>query len=179
MARKKGSKVAVFLWGFLGIMVTPILLHLSIQQAAAETDNFKLYRTITKIEYFVVGDEEGHVIGVYDSKGLSFHKNGEVATGMCKGRFDSRGGVASFQGYTFLYFEDGSSQFLKFKGEYKAVQGAKIGESEATFEYIKGTGRFEGIKGSGSFAGKQPLYPESFSGCYYYDFTGTYTLPQK
>ncbi|GAJ02953.1 unnamed protein product [marine sediment metagenome] len=123
------------------------------------------------MESIQVGDVKGHFVGMYEIKGLSSHKNGEVATYMDWGTFDS---IEGFKGYFVLTFEDGSTQWAKYQGTSKPAQGGKITLYEGTWKYIKGTDRFAGIEGSGSFTGKNFTPPDVV----YIDYAGTYTLPR-
>jgi len=52
---------------------------------------------------------------------------------------------------------------------------------KGTGQYINGTGRFEGIKGEVSFNGKYvtPYTKDETKGDAVFDFTSTYTLPEK
>jgi hypothetical protein len=148
-------------------------------QAGAEPLNWKLTNNAVKGEVVQISDEKGHVIGVYENRGLMFHENGDVATEISKGTFESVGGINHFKGYCEQTFNDDSTIWMKYEGSSKPDPNGKGRVGEATFEIYKGTGRFEGIKGSGTFKGGQPAFTKESSGYWYWDFTGTYLVPPK
>ena len=148
-------------------------------QAGAETMNIKLVSMIEKVEMVKVTGVEGVVIGVMDRKGLGLFENGDIATMACRGTFDTK---KTFQGYSSLTFEDGSTIVMSWKGNLsRSPATAKFREYTGTFEYAKGTGRFEGIKGSGTLTAKSPNWDKDYKakGFTYFYFAGTYTLASK
>lgn len=170
MATIKRSKMTVAICGLIGILVMAAWLLVPVTQAEEETTKSRIVFFFTRMETVQVGDEEEHLIGVYESKGLSSHENGEVAIYRDRGTFDTMEG---FQGYGVYLFEGGSTQWAKYQGTSRLAEGGAIELYEGTFEYIKGSGRFEGIKGGGSFTGKHFVD----YGVAYIDLTGSYTLP--
>ena len=144
----------------------------------AETMNFKLVSVVEKAERVKVPEVEGVMIGVLDRKGLSVFDNGEIATTDCRAIFDTKKG---FQGYSSLFFEDGSTLVLSWKGPSDSSRSEKYWEYGFPFEFVEGTGRFKGIKGSGSYKGKQPLWDDDYQaqGYTYYEISGTYTLASQ
>ena len=179
MAIKRESKKSFVSWCLIGILLISAWLLVSAKQAEAKTMKFRNVGHVAKVEMFEVGDVEGHYIGSYERKGLALHDKGEIAILLCKGMFDSSGGITSYQGYSILHFEDGSTVTMKYQGKSKPASDGKMRTSEATFEFTTGTGRFEGIKGKGSFSGMEPRFLKGFKGYAYFDFTGTYTLSSK
>ena len=152
----------------------PLVLLMVVLMAGpawAETLKCRLVNGVTKMETMAVGDEEGHVVGVYERKGVMMHENGEVANEATWGIFDSAKG---WQGYCLQTFQDGSTIWMRHQG---SMQKGKI--VEATFELTGGTGRYEGIKGGGTFTGGYVSYSEDSGGFGDFHFTGTYTLPKK
>jgi hypothetical protein len=145
----------------------------------AETVKGRSAYHFTKIERIEVGDVSGHVIGVAEHRGLMSLDTGEVAIHVSRLMFDYTNGSGTFQGYNSVTFDDGSTKIFKAQGRTTA-QPAGVSTFEATYTYLKGTGRFEGIQGTGSFTGKRiaPLTPGA-SGDSYLDFTETYTLPSR
>jgi hypothetical protein len=169
-------------WRIIGILLPAVWVLVSATPAGAETVKFKLSTYLVKLEWSPVGDAEGHVIGFFSRRGLAFIENGEVATYSNRGTFDYTKGEGSYEGYSKLTYEDGSTTVQKFKGTATKIEGTKYKSSKGTGEYIKGTGRFEGIKGTVSFAGKNIMpYSKEKGTCgdSYYDVTGKYTLPSK
>jgi hypothetical protein len=156
------------MWILFGILVISAWVLGSTVPAQAADLKCKLISMGTKVETNKIDDQEGHIIGIFERKGLMVHENGEVANELNRGVFDSLKGVTKFQGYCLQTFKDGSTMMMKHQG---TNDKGKI--VEASFEFIKGTGRFEGIKGRGTYTGQNY---ESFN---YLQFTGTYILPQK
>jgi len=112
-------------------------------------------------------------MGFYDRKGLMLYENGDVANEANQGVFDSTKEGTKWQGYCVQTFKDGSTMWMKH-------QGTRVGNqiAEASFEFIKGTGRFEGIKGQGTISGNWITYTKDNGGYEDLQFTGTYTLPK-
>ena len=157
----------------LGLVFGPLATNVE-----AETMNFKLVSVVEKAERVKVPEMEGVMIGVLDRKGLSVFDNGEIATTDCRAIFDTKKG---FQGYSSLFFEDGSTLVLSWKGPTDSSRSEKYWEYGFPFEFVEGTGRFKGIKGSGSYKGKQPLWNDDYEaqGYTYYEISGTYTLASQ
>jgi hypothetical protein len=162
MATKKSIRV------LFGILVLSGWVLGSASPAQAEELKCRLISTVTKVETNKIDDQEGHIIGIFERKGLMLHDNGEVANELNRGVIDVVAGVNKWQGYCLQTFKDGSTMMMKHQG---TNDKGKI--VEASFEFVKGTGRFEGIKGRGTYTGQNY---ESFN---YLQFTGTYTLPEK
>jgi len=147
--------------------------------AGAETVKGRSVYHFVKIERIEVGDVSGHVIGVGEHRGLMSLDTGEVATHIGRFTLDYTSGSGTFQGYNLVTFEDGSTKIFKAQGRTTA-QPSGVSTFEASYSYIKGSGRFEGIQGTGSFTGKRmtPLTP-GVPADSYLDFTETYTLPPR
>ena len=147
--------------------------------AGAETAKGRSVYHFVKIERVEVGDVPGHVVGVAEHRGLMSLDTGEVATHLGRLTFDYTNGSGAFHGYNLVTFEDGSTKLFEAQGKTTA-QPSGVSKFEASYAYIKGTGRFEGIEGTGSFTGKRiaPLTAGASAECYL-DFTETYTLPAR
>lgn len=183
MATIKERKMTVTILGLVGIIVIAACLLMSVPLAGAENVTVKgraVYH-VAKVEAIEVGDVPGHVVGVMEMKGLFFHEDGEIGLFSNWIMFDLTNGIGTvLQGYALQTFEDGSTQVQKFQGTITVAEAGAfgiIGLLEGPFEWIKGTGRFEGIKGGGSYSGKRLVLPD-VGGDSYFDFTGTYTLPE-
>ena len=174
------SKMTITILGCICILLIAALILVPATQAGEKTKKFKyrLVNSITKMEFMAAGDVKGHILGIYENRGLAVSDNGEIATVMCHGTFESLKGVTSYHGYSVHTYEDGSTKWNKYKGTAEPDPGGKVKLYKATFEIFKGTGRFEGIKGSGSFSGPKPLWDKECK-YKYLDGTGTYTLPSK
>ena len=168
--KKFSMSILVSLLGFMfGMFAT---------QVEAETMNFKLVSMYDKVERVKVPEAEGVMIGVLDRKGLSIFDNGEIATTNCRGIFDTKKG---FQGYSSLFFEDGSTLVLSWKGPTSQSRSENSWEYGIEVEFVEGTGRFKGVKGSGSYKGKQPLWDDEYKakGFTLYEFSGSYDLSSQ
>jgi hypothetical protein len=180
MANLKKSKKITGIWGIMIILLISACLMVFATNAMAESLKCKLTNNAVKVEFMPIGDEKGHAIGVYENRGLMIHENGEVATEISKGTFESIEGINYFKGYCVQTFEDDSTIWMKYEGSSKLAPNGKGRVVEKTdFEIFKGTGRFKGIKGSGTFQGGQPAFTKESRGYWHYDFMGTYTLPPK
>ena len=171
MANLKMGRKIVGIWGIVIILVLQILLLISATRVAAEDFKCRLISGTTKVEVIGVGDEKGHLMGFYERKGLMLYENGEVANEANRGVFDRTEEGSKWEGYCVQTFKDGSTMWMKHQGTRVKNQIA-----EATFEFIKGTGRFEGIKGQGTITGRWITYADDHGGYEDLQFTGTYTL---
>jgi hypothetical protein len=129
-----------------------LILTLGILNSApptqAEDLKCKLISMMTKIEMNNIEDQKGHVVGIYERKGITIYDNGEVADESNHGWFDGNEGGGKWQGYCLQTFKDGSTMMMKYQGT-----DANDRIVECTWELIQGTGRFEGIKGKGIMTG--------------------------
>ena len=123
----------------LGLVFGPLATNVE-----AETMNFKLVSMVEKAERVKVPEVEGVMIGVLDRKGLSVFDNGEIATTNCRAIFDTKKG---FQGYSSLFFEDGSTLVLSWKGPTDKSRFRKVLGIWIAVEFVEGTGRFKGDQG--------------------------------
>jgi len=75
------TMLAFILLVFSGILVT---------QAMAETKTVKSTTTnyITKLEFVPVFDVKGHIIGMFERRGVTVFETGEVAAYLNRGTFD-------------------------------------------------------------------------------------------
>ena len=102
-----------------------------------------------KWEQIGVGDEEGHIIGIYEMKGLYFDKlTGERLVDRAVGFMDvnNRTGRGFVRGYGVETNSDGDKRFRSFEGK-------PIGKTQWKGEWniIKCTGKLEGTKGGGNW----------------------------
>ena len=74
-------KVTNTVLGVIGILIIAALLLVPATQARAKSEKVegRAITQITKVHVIKVGDVDGHVIGVFERRGLGFI-NGEVAT---------------------------------------------------------------------------------------------------
>ncbi len=167
----------------ISILVIMAWLLGSVTQAVAETKKYRSVAQFSKAEYMPVGDVEGHILAIFEWRGLVF-VDGEV--GVCVGwtQVDLIKGVGPAQGYYKVTYEDGSTTVTKYQFAAKIASDGKTGLYEnGKGEFIMGTGRFAGIKGTDSYTGKRimPISPglKEARGDFIIDGTMTYTLPSK
>jgi len=156
------------IWVLFGILVISAWVLGSAVPAQTEEVKWRLISMRTKVDTNKVDDQEGHLVGTLERKGLMLHDNGEVANELNKVIFDYSKDVRKFQGYCLQTFKDGSTIMMKHQGKNDA--GKYI---DTSFELIKGTGRFEGINGKGTFTG------QDYGDFNDLRFTGTFILPKK
>ena len=178
---KRKGKMTGSIWCLIGIFFITTWLLVSVTQAGAETvKKIKITSYITKIEVIPVPDVKGHIVGVYERRGVAVFEDGEAAAYHTRGTFDYIKKNGPFQGYTQLTYKDGSTTMVKYQGTLTLPQGKKLPSLKGKGEYIKGTGRFKGIKGSVSFSGKYITpYSKETKGDIFVDHTATYTLPSQ
>ncbi len=130
-----------------------VCLGFTSNQAKADTAKWRITSYITKVEALPIGDKEGHMVILYERRGVAVFEDGRVAAYHTCGTGDMIKGNGPFQGYTKLSFKDGSSTMVKYKGNLKGQEGQKLPILEGAGEYTMGTGKLEGIKGTVSFTG--------------------------
>ena len=177
----KTNKMTIAILGCIGIFLIAALVLLPAAQAKAETMKYKYTSQVNKLEYVILPDVKGHVVGVWERRGVAFFEN-EVAAWEAMGTFDAIKPVVTFQGYVIITFKDGSTFTQKIQGTHAPSPGEKLDSyKDCKGKFIKGTGRFEGIKGEISFTGRQitPNTKDKTKGDNWIQVTGTYTLPKK
>ena len=115
-----------------------------------------------KWEQIEVGDEEGHVVVVYEAKQIYFNEiTGEKTAGPTVNMMDInlKTGQGFMQGYGSVADKDGDKIF-------RTHEGKPVGKGhwKGTWTTGKGTGKYEGIKGGGTWdsysLGPQQSYME-------------------
>jgi hypothetical protein len=180
MTTIKRNKMKVTIWGIIGILLIAVWLFVPATQARAETVKIKYSTQFTKREVVPVPGEKGHIVGLYERRGVAIVENEVAATAIC-GTLDGIKKKVSFQGYTQMTFKDGSTWALTHQGTLVRPPGEELGLYKIKGEFIKGTGRFEGIKGKYSGTGRYitPLTKDETKGDNWMEITATYTLPKK
>ena len=125
-----------------------------------------------KWEQIEVGDEEGHVVAVYQSKQIYFNEiTGAKTAGKTVNTIDInlKTGQGSSQGYGVTIDKDGDKSF-------RTHEGKPVGKGhwKGTWTYVKGTGKYEGIKGGGTWDQYQLGPQES-----YLEIEGEFEIPAK
>jgi hypothetical protein len=114
-------------------------------------EKVKLHATsvTTKMHQMEVGDEEGHVIILSESKQVYFNeKTGEKETrvGINIMDINLKTGKGTLKGYGVMTSPNGDKRFT-------ISEGKPVGKGhwKGTYTYTKGTGKLEGIKGEGTW----------------------------
>ena len=139
---------------FAFIVVITLAFGVAIVADALAGEKFKL-RTVkymTKWEQVNVGDEEGHVIAVYEGKGIETNMQGKKfmdgwlirETGLMD--INGKAGTWSAQGYGESTDRDGDKIFFSWEGRKDKNDAGK-----GTNAILKGTGKWQGIKGKGTW----------------------------
>lgn len=174
------SKQCVAIVRLFSMLLITAWLLVPVTPAQAETVKYTYTSQLTKVEWILVGDEKGHVLGLYERRGVAIFAD-EVAAITLRGTFEKSKGIVSFQGYNQVTFADGSTTIVKVQGTHAPSPGEKLDSYEGKGEYVKGTGRFEGIKGTLSLTGRfiTPSTKDETKGDNWIEVTATYTLPKK
>lgn len=181
MATIRKGRTTVKVLGLLGILLIAALVLAGASPVMAKTEKvtYRNVNQMTKIHVIKVGDVPGHIIAVFERRGLGLF-DGEVAVYHGTQMLDSTKGKGTLQGYIMYTFEDGSTMVSKVEGNVTPLKDKRI-SSKGTFTYIGGTGRFEGIKGSGTWSARSytPNTKDETKSDVIVDITGTRTLPDK
>ena len=125
-----------------------------------------------KWEQIEVGDEEGHVVAVTESKQIYFDElTGERWAGQAVSMIDInlKTGQGFVQGYGSVTDKDGDKWF-------RTHEGKPVGKGhwKGTWSLVKGTGKHEGIKGGGTWD-EYSLGPQES----YLEIEGEFEIPAK
>ena len=134
----------------------------------------RIVRFAPGFESASVPDVEGHTIYLLKMKGIFFSDKWGTASVILRGTADLIKGAGTLEGYDQYTFPDGSTITSRWKGTQKGAGAGITGGAggEATWTYVKGTGKFAGIKGEGT-----SKFWIVAPGQTYTDFEGEYTLP--
>jgi hypothetical protein len=107
---------------------------------------------ITKWEPVNVGDEEGHVVAVFDAKGIMTNLQGKsflegwpwAEQGLVD--LNTKTKTLTNQGYDQSADKEGNKIYVVWQGK-----GEPGGIVRGTMTITKGTGKYEGIRGNGAF----------------------------
>jgi len=157
--------------GIMALIVFTISIILVGNTLAGEKFKGRTVKHMLKWEQINVGDEEGHVLVLFEAKGISTDLQGKSYTDGWveheEGLFDmnTKTGAGSCQGYSEFASKDGEKIYIKWKGT--AANG--------TWTFFKGTGRYDGIRGGGTWA---PGPPSSDPGYFSSHWEGEVELPR-
>ena len=133
--------------------------------SAGEKVKFRTSIYRVKVEAVPVGDEEGHVVVVYEDKGIATNLEGKKfldgwafrQAGLSDANRNA--GAWSAQGYGEFTDPDGDKIYVAYEG--KKLQKDLPGEG--TVRLIKGTGKWQGIQGKGEWRAYYPANDRSYS----------------
>ena len=131
---------------------------------AGEKFKLRTIKYVVKFEKIDVGDEKGHIIAVFEAKGIVSNMEGKsFGDGWVLrlvGFSDSnpKTGFSRAHGYEEMTDKDGDKI-------YKTYKGKPVAENRFEGEYtiIKGTGKFEGIKGKGTWTAYVGAWPQFYT----------------
>ncbi len=150
---------------FIALIIFVLAVVLTGDALAGEKVKFRTSIYRVKVEVVPVGDEEGHLMVVYEDKGISTNLEGKkFLDGWAfqqAGLSDAnrKGGTWSAQGYGEFSDPDGNKIYVAYKGEklQKDLPG------EGPVRLIKGTGKWQGIQGTGKWASYYPASDRQYS----------------
>lgn len=162
--KKRHMIVSLIIFGLL-FFVSAVLDH----AVAGEKIKHHGPGVSTKWQQIEVGDEEGHVIAISETKQIYFdEKNGERFVSVASNVFDInlKTGQGNIKGYGISTYSNGDKT-------YRTHEGKPVGKGhwKGTWAFTKGTGKYEGVVGGGSWESKS-LSP----GMFYYDIEGEMKL---
>ena len=151
MSRSKGLAFIALITLAFGVAL--------IGNALAEKVKCQNIYHVVKWEQVNVGDQDGHVVAVYEVKGITTNLEGKSflngvsyhETSLCD--VNLKTGEGSGQGYFDQTDRDGDKSYGTWEGKH--LQGGKFGTGywTATWKVIKGTGKFQGMQGKGTAEG--------------------------
>lgn len=127
-----------------------------------------------KSEQIDVGDEDGHVMEVYEKRGIQFNlldssAQARIVREVATNDLNRRAGTGVTQGITEITDKDGHKLYSKWEGSKRAGESWK-----GTWILIKGTGKYQGIKGKGTWATTDLGPADSYD-----DSEGEWELPDR
>lgn len=153
----------------IGLIILAFCMCTIGNAVAAEKITGRNVKHNVKWEKIEVGDEEGHVVAIYENKGVHSRTDGKTFVYWECGNLDInlKTGVGSGNGYGTHTDKDGDKTYFTWEGKI-----AGKGIWKGTWTYTSGTGKFEGIKGGGTFTSYDIAPGQSYN-----DFEGEEELP--
>jgi hypothetical protein len=133
--------------GMMALIVFAMGILLAGEAVAGEKFKCRTVGYTTKFVPIDVGDQDGHVVGVWECKGIQtnmegkWFNNGWVDIERGFSDVNVKTGVGSIFFYGEVIDKDGDKYY--YKGEGKDFKSSR-------WEIVKGTGKFEGIHGGGT-----------------------------
>ena len=136
---------------FTIFILVPIVFGLTIANYAVAEEQRKAtgVSVRTKFHPIEVGDEEGHIIAVFENTQVYTDSDtGENSVGTGKGLLDMnvKTGKGTMTGYTVRTFKNGDTYVSEWEGKPVGK-----GTSQGTYKIVKGTGTLEGLTGEGTW----------------------------
>ena len=157
---------------FTLIAVVMFVFGIAISESAAEEQKLEMYGVgiTTKMEQMTVGDVEGHMVILSESKQVYFDKNSDgkfISTSTNIMDINMKTGMGFLTGYGVSTYPDGEKSF-------RSHEGKPVGKGhwKGTWEITGGTGKYKDAKGGGTWDSKMMSPKVS-----YYDIDGKMTLP--
>ena len=136
---------------FAVLTVVLFVFGITMLDCAVAGEKIKFNGTIvtTKWQQMEVGDEEGHVIAIMESKQVYFdEKTGEKMTSIAKNIVDMniKTGQGTIKGYGVTNYPNGDKTF-------RTHEGKPVGKGhwKGTWAFTGGTGKYKGVKGKGTW----------------------------
>ena len=150
---------------FIALITLAFGVALISDALAGEKVKFRTSIYRVKVEAVPVGDEEGHVVVVYEDKGISTNLEGKKfldgwafrQAGLSDANRNA--GAWSAQGYGEFTDPDGDKIYVAYEG--KKLQKDLPGEGMVRL--IKGTGQWQGIQGKGKWRSYYPANDRQYS----------------
>ena len=139
---------------FVIFVSVPIVFGFAIANYAVAEEHRKAtgVSVRTKFHPIEVGDEEGHIIAVFESTTVyTDSDSGENSVGTGKGQIDMnvKTGKGTMKGYTVRTFQNGDTYVSEWEGKPVGK-----GTTQGTYKIVKGTGTLEGLTGEGNWKTK-------------------------
>ncbi len=153
------------LLAFISLITFALGIALVGDALAGEKVKFRTGLYGTKWEQVAVGDKEGHIIGIYESKGLGTNLEGKKfldgwllrESGLMD--IDGKAGTWSAQGYADFTDENGDMIYVAWEGKKMKQDQPGTG----TVRLLKGTGKWQGIQGKGTWVAVSSRENRSYS----------------
>jgi hypothetical protein len=145
MSRSKFSILLAVVFFVFSVVVVNLAFAEEMTKVHATT-------VVTKWHQIEVGDAEGHIIAVYESKGVWTAKGTDEQTvGISKAvmDFNVKKGEGTTKGYSERIHTNGDKMFSAYEGNLVGK-----GHFKGTWKWIGGTGKFEGLTGEGTWESK-------------------------
>jgi hypothetical protein len=119
---------------------------------AGEKVKFRTVAYLVKAEFIPVGDEEGHIVVVWEGKGICSNMEGKK---FMEGWLYREVGLADENSKTGTWAGQGYSEYTDPEGDkiYEAWEGKRTRNriNEGTALLVKGTGKWQGIQGKSNW----------------------------